>query len=269
MTDLDDVTRLPEDFDGRVRLFPLPELVVFPHAMQPLHIFEPRYCEMLAESLATDRLIAMATLTGGITAMSQSGPPIASTVCLGRIISHAEVENDRHNVLIVGIRRAKIVHELDAGRSFRIAEVDVEQDVYSPAKANQRLQLKRDLLESFSEIIPPRASVQQNLHELMAGQMGLGPITDIISYTLPFDVESKLSLLRQPDVDARANELISLLRSGKIELHSVSPQDQADAEKRPDTKAGQPGSSAKPKSSSSGFPSDGRSDQFPPPFSVN
>ena len=92
MDDLDAITRLPDDFDGRVRLFPLPDLVLFPHAMQPLHIFEPRYCEMLNEALAGDHLIAMATLTGGDSASVMAEPTIASTVCLGRIISHAEVE---------------------------------------------------------------------------------------------------------------------------------------------------------------------------------
>ena len=49
MGDLEDLVRLPDDFDGHVRLFPLPSMVLFPHAMQPLHIFEPRYCEMLNE----------------------------------------------------------------------------------------------------------------------------------------------------------------------------------------------------------------------------
>src|SRR6266481_4652099 len=50
----------PEEFSGRARLFPLPNLVVFPHVMQPLHIFEPRYRAMLEDSLADDRLIGMA-----------------------------------------------------------------------------------------------------------------------------------------------------------------------------------------------------------------
>ena len=131
MSDLDDVTRLPDDFDGRVRLFPLPELVLFPHAMQPLHIFEPRYCEMLAESLATDQLIAMTTLTGGPKSIVDGQPPIATTVCIGRIISHVEVESDRHNVLLVGIKRARIISEVDVGRSFRIADVEVKRDIYS------------------------------------------------------------------------------------------------------------------------------------------
>jgi len=243
MHNLEDVTRLPDDFDGRVRLFPLPGLVVFPHAMQPLHIFEPRYCEMLAESLASDRMIAMATLTGGISAVSAETPPIASTVCLGKIISHAELDGDRHNILLVGTRRAKIVRELDAGRTFRIAEVDVAEDIYPPTGSEARRELKKQLLEAFGEIIPVSANVQQNLHELMAGQMGLGPITDIISYTLPFEVESKLRLLAEPDVDSRATELVRLLRSGTIQLHSVSVEEQA--------------------------LNDTTSERFPPPFSLN
>ena len=227
MHNLEDVTRLPDEFDGRVRLFPLPELVVFPHAMQPLHVFEPRYCEMLAESLATDNLIAMATLTGGVTATVQPTPPVATTVCLGKIISHTEVENERHNILLVGIGRATIMREIDAGRSFRIAEVRLEDDVYPPDGTEGRLELKHSLLEAFGEIIPASANVQKNLHELMAGQMGLGPITDIISYTLPFDVHAKLGLLREPNVDLRAGKLVDLLKSGTVELHSVSLEEQS------------------------------------------
>ncbi|TWU44538.1 Lon protease [Rubripirellula tenax] len=227
MHNLDDITNLPDDFDSRVCLFPLPELVLFPHAMQPLHVFEPRYTEMLAESLASDRLIAMATLTGGIAAMPNQSPPIASTVCIGRIVSHADLGDDRHNILLVGAKRAKVVSELDAGRTFRIAEVDVNDDIYPPIGAEHRLDLKRSLLDAFAEIIPASQSVQQNLHELMAGQMGLGPITDIIAYTLPFEVEAKLQLLAEPDVDARARSLVRLLRKGAVKLHSLSHEEQS------------------------------------------
>ncbi|HEY2760280.1 MAG TPA: LON peptidase substrate-binding domain-containing protein, partial [Pirellulales bacterium] len=54
---LEDISFSLEEFSGRARLFPLPNLVVFPHVMQPLHIFEPRYRAMLEEALASDRLI--------------------------------------------------------------------------------------------------------------------------------------------------------------------------------------------------------------------
>ncbi len=243
MHNLEDVTRLPDDFDGRVRLFPLPELVVFPHAMQPLHIFEPRYCEMLAESLEGDRLIAMATLTGGLPSLASQLPPIASTVCLGKIISHAELEDDRHNILLVGMRRAKVLREIDAGRPFRMAEVQIADDIYPPSGTEGRLELKRSLLGAFGDVIPVSKSVQQNLHELMAGQMSLGPITDIIAYTLPFDAEQKLKLLADPDVDSRAAELVRLLDSGTIQFEEVD-----DNESSAEHEGGQ---------------------RFPPPFSLN
>lgn len=249
MDHLEDVTRLPEDFDGRVRLFPLPELVVFPHAMQPLHIFEPRYRDLLAEALATDRLIAMATLTGGLPATSAENPPVASTVCVGRVISHAVVEGDRHNILLVGIKRARIVRELETAQTFRSAEVDVLHDVYSPAGAEARVGLKQSLLEAFGAVVPAGTNLQQNLHELMAGQMGLGPITDIMSYTLPLEVEDKLRLLTEANVDRRAGELVRLLQSGKVQLHAASADKPS-----PDP------------SSSGSSEGDGG---FPPPFSVN
>ncbi len=250
MHNLDDVTRLPDDFDGRVRLFPLPQMVLFPHAMQPLHIFEPRYCEMLLESLETDQLIAMATyedIGGGaiLGHSSLASPLISPHVCIGRIVTHSELENDRHNVLLVGARRARIVHELDAGRPFRIAEVEVAHDIYTPARAETRPLLKRELLEAFGNVIPASPTTKANLHELMAGQMGLGPITDIIAYTLPFDTSDKLELLGVDDVDDRAELLIEMLESGKVQLHSVSDEDQQSDPQSPDD------------------------ERFPPPFSMN
>ncbi|TWU05874.1 LON peptidase substrate-binding domain-containing protein [Stieleria varia] len=244
MHDLEGVTRLPDDFDGRVRLFPLPELVLFPHAIQPLHIFEPRYCEMLSESLATDQLIAMSTLTGAA-ALVDDLPPIASTVCISRIVSHVELDDDRHNILLVGVRRAKILRELDAGRAFRIAEVDVRDDVYPPISASQRLELKEDLLRSFGEIIPTGKKIRESLQELLAGKLGLGPITDIISHTLPFSAEQKLKLLAEPDVDERAKELIKVLGRGELEMLPISS-----AFQHP-------------------FSSKSQGRTFPPPFSLN
>jgi ATP-dependent Lon protease len=198
---------------------------------------------MLREALATDQLIEMATLTGGIAACAGESPPIASTVCLGKIISHAEVDNDRHNILLVGIRRAKIVRELPAGRSFRMAEIETAEDIYPPSGTESRTELKRRLLAAFGKIIPVSVNVQKNLHELLASQMGLGPITDIVGYTLPFEAHEKLRLLAEPDVDARAETLIEMLESGRIELHSVSVEEQ--------------------KIDSSD------QDRFPPPFSIN
>ncbi len=217
MANMDDTIELPEDFSGQVRLFPLPDLVVFPHAMQPLHIFEPRYCEMLEDALASDRLIAMATLAGGIQSLHAQQPPIHTTVCIGKIVSHVETEDGRHNILLIGAKRATVRRELLTNRSFRIADVDVASDFHPPGDMTEYFVLKREVLEAFSAIIPASATVQQNLHELMAGQMGLGPITDIISFTLPLSTEAKLSLLAESDVCQRARLLTRMLRERFID----------------------------------------------------
>ena len=65
MLSFDDLSFSVESFSGTARLFPLPNLVLFPHVMQPLHIFEPRYRSMLEDALASDGLIAMALLAPG------------------------------------------------------------------------------------------------------------------------------------------------------------------------------------------------------------
>lgn len=262
MASMDDVIELPEDFSGQVRLFPLPELVVFPHAMQPLHIFEPRYCEMLEDALASDRLIAMATLTGGVQALHIQQPAIHATVCIGKIVSHVETEDGRHNILLIGAKRASVRRELLTNRSFRIADVDVSSDFHPPGDMTDYFTLKREVLEAFSAIIPVNATVQQNLHELMAGQMGLGPITDIISFTLPLSTEAKLLLLAESDVCERARLLTRMLRERFIEKHG-------DVGDKPGSQAGIT-ESEKTQLAQWAAQLGGDGNQgFPPPFSLN
>jgi Lon protease-like protein len=265
MASMDDVTELPHEFGGQVRLFPLPELVVFPHAMQPLHIFEPRYCEMLEDALASDRLIAMATLTGGVQLSHTLQPAIHSTVCIGKIVSHVETEDGKHNVLLIGAKRATIRRELLTNRSFRIADVDVADDYHSPADPSQYQELKRNVLDAFASVIPVNATVQQNLHELMAGQMGLGPITDIISFTLPLGTLAKLALLAEPDVCQRARQLTVFLRERFV---SRPGESQSASEIKPSEAATEQtlGSQSTWSESPSGG-ADGP--RFPPPFSRN
>ncbi len=223
MGDLEDLTRLPDDFDGQVRLFPLPSLVLFPHSMQPLQIFEPRYCEMLADALHSDDLIAIATLTGS-QPLAPSQPSIAQTICVGKIVSHVEREEQMHNILLVGIKRAKIVTELDAGRSFRIAKVDILDDVYAPDGQLSRGELRAELLNAFGKVIPATESAKQSLGELLAGGMGLGPITDIIAHTLPISPSIKLKLLGEPNVDRRAAQLIGFLNGGALDASADPTQ---------------------------------------------
>src|SRR3990172_3672334 len=85
-----------DTFSGVARLFPLPNLVMYPHVMQPLHIFEERYREMLEDAVAGDRLIAMALLKPGWETDYESRPPIARFACLGKAVTHPRTPDGRY-----------------------------------------------------------------------------------------------------------------------------------------------------------------------------
>src|SRR5271169_6633272 len=98
-----------EGFSGKVRLFPLPNLVLFPHVMQPLHIFERRYRDLLEDALAGDGLIAMAALAPGWEENYEGRPQLYPMACLGRITTHFRLADGTYNVLVLGLRRARLV----------------------------------------------------------------------------------------------------------------------------------------------------------------
>lgn len=207
----DGPTRLPSDFSGTVRLFPLPNLVLFPHVVQPLHIFEPRYCEMLREALSADRLITMATLKPGWELNHYGSPPISEVVCVGQVISHAPTEEDRHNILLLGLSRARIVEELDVQRPFRMATVELIDDLYPTSGASERMKLQQNLLEVYRTFIPEGTLTQESFQQMLTSQMSLGMLTDLIGFTMPIPFPIKEQLLGMANVDARARILLHCL----------------------------------------------------------
>lgn len=115
-------------FDGRARLFPLPNLVCFPQVVQPLHIFEPRYREMTADALAGDKRIALVMPKPGWEENYDGRPAVHSVACLGKIVAEQKLADGRYNLLLRGTHRIRIVEELDAGTSFRVARVRLLED---------------------------------------------------------------------------------------------------------------------------------------------
>lgn len=207
----DGPARLPADFSGTVRLFPLPNLVLFPHVVQPLHIFEPRYCEMLLEALSADRLITMATLKPGWELNSSGQPPISDVVCIGQIISHAPTPEERHNILLIGLSRARIVTEHEMQRPFRMATVELIEDIYPTVGAAERMKLQQNLLEIYRRFIPEGTLAKESFQQMLSSQMSLGMLTDLIGFTMPLPLPIKEQLLGTANVDARARVLLHCL----------------------------------------------------------
>ena len=108
-----------------IPLFPLPNAVLFPNVFLPLHIFEPRYRQMVAEALEGDRIIGMALLRPGWEADYEGRPPIYPIGCAG-LITFAERHKDgRYNIVLRGLEKFRVVEEEpNSSRSYRMAQVD-------------------------------------------------------------------------------------------------------------------------------------------------
>lgn len=218
----DELAFVPEHFSGRARLFPLPNLVLFPHVIQPLHVFERRYVEMFLDAVEDDRLIAMSLLNPGWESDYEGRPPVASVACLGRVITWQAQGNARYNLLLLGLQRVKILHELPATRSFREAEVELLSDIYPPQTEDQRPPLHHALVETFQRLMPRIKDADELFDQLSIDSVSLGTLTDVIAYALDMDLKVKQALLSEPCVDRRATMLLTHLNRAACDSRSMN-----------------------------------------------
>jgi uncharacterized protein len=171
-------------------------------------------------------------------------PKIGDFVCVGKIISHTPTDDGRHNILLAGIARARIVEELDTPTSFRQARVELVED-YVPEEFEIHIDdFRKKLLSVFKSIIPIDTANSKTFGELLTQQLPLGILTDIISYAVNLPAEVKHSLLGEANVIVRYELLMKHLR---------------DADESEDAQLVEPKDG----------PGPGRSGNFPPPFSLN
>jgi ATP-dependent Lon protease len=207
-----DATELEFDagtFCGVARLFPLPNVVLYPHVMQPLHIFEDRYREMLEDSLRGDKLIAMAMLEPGWEHDYDSRPPVAPIACLGKVVAHHRLDDGRYNVLLLGLERVRIVQELDPLRSFRQAKVEIIEDRYDFQSKAELKRIQGELLDAFRGHLPCACQLPEQLEEMLSSHLPLGLLTDLAAYALPFDIQVKRELLAEPRVSKRVKAILA------------------------------------------------------------
>jgi len=193
-------------FSGTARLFPLPNLVLFPSVIQPLHIFEPRYREMMADALEGDRLLALVLLRSGWEEEYHLRPPVHEVACLGRITNEQRLADGRYNLLLHGLGRIRVVEEVTDDRPYRVARVELLTDRCPPASEEDELrgELGRRAPAWFSG-----HSALEQVRELLQGELPLAVVGDIFSFILPLEVEAKQELLAELDVAARVRRLLS------------------------------------------------------------
>jgi Lon protease-like protein len=212
-------------FGGVVRLFPLPNLVLFPQVMQPLHVFEPRYRQMTADALGSDRFIAIVLLQSGWEADYAGCPALYSVACLCRIVAEQRLDDGRFNILLRGLSRIQITQEIQSDMLYRSARAELLADTNVPGPGVDRKirrQLARQVLPWFAE----HAGAQQQLRKLLKSHQPLGMLSDMLTFALPLAVEVKQELLELLNVERRARRLLQYMEKGQ-------PVAAAGADKRP------------------------------------
>lgn len=200
----------PASFSGVARIFPLPAPSLYPRIVQPLHIFEDRYREMMRDALAGDGLIAMAVLKPGWETDYPSRPPLEEVACLGKIVTHHELEDGRFNLLLAGVTRIRVLEEVEPPLSFRRARVELvsenEPDLSDPTVSELALRLSQAFRAALPHGAPP-----EPLQQVFDGDTPLGLLADLAAYTLPLAREVKQAALASADPTERATLLIEAL----------------------------------------------------------
>ncbi len=142
----------PFPIPDRLPVFPLPNVVFFPKTYLPLHIFEPRYRQMVADATAGGQCIAMALLKEGWESDYYGNPPIYPTVCVGRLVSVQPLADGRSNILLQGLERCEIQEE-HFDKSYRQATISVKSPSAEPGLDRD---VRRRLVEALAQYLQTR-----------------------------------------------------------------------------------------------------------------
>ncbi len=206
-----------DDIPRVVRVFPLPNLVFFPNAVQPLHIFEPRYRQMTADALASDKLIALVILRGDWEDDYHNKPSVEEYACLGQIIGDQQLPDGRYNLLLRGVARIHLDEELDIpGKSYRTFGITPIEDELG-GSIEQLMDHRRELNKLFLPRIGDD-KVRTQVQNLFDSETPLGELCDVLSFATGLPPSFKQVLLSTPSVFERSRLLIEHLQAKLNEL---------------------------------------------------
>jgi uncharacterized protein len=188
-----------------IPIFPLPNVVLFPNVFLPLHIFEPRYRDMVADALDGDRLIGMVLLRPGWEGDYEGRPPVFPIGCAGLISHHERLPDGRYNIVLRGLEKFRVEDE-DDSRLYRIARIT---SLHEPLLETERAEVRaaRKRLETLLVPQPegraqdpkvPPAMSDEDLVNALAQYMELEPL-------------EKQALLERTGLLERCRSLIELL----------------------------------------------------------
>ena len=192
----------------KIPIFPLSNFIIFPKTTVPLNIFEPRYIEMINESMKTNKLVGM--IQPRSLDENQILPALHDIGCLGKITSFKETDDGRYLIELKGLIRFQILKEVNSTHKYREFEVDYN-DFYHDLE-NKKEELKFSDLElifkNFKSLFERRGFVI-NWKELE--KQSLDETINALAMASPFSLEEKQVLLEAKNLDMRKDKIAKIL----------------------------------------------------------
>lgn len=189
-----------------IAIFPLPNLVFFPKTNLPLHIFEPRYCEMVKETIQNKQLIGMFLLQPGWQDDYFGNPPVFPVGCAGEMVHFEELPEGKFNIVLRGLFRARAMGTVQEF-PYRKARIEVLPEILNNDPRSKRA--VKDLLADFQKL----TKENDKLETLdFTSSSDLQEVVNSIVSSLQLEIDFKLQLLQENDVLTRARSVHELIK---------------------------------------------------------
>ena len=194
----------------KIPVFPLSNFIIFPKTTVPLNIFEPRYLDMINDSMKSNKMIGM--IQPKTYSDNTSIPNLYEVGCLGKIKTFQETEDGRFLIELKGLIRFKKVNEIESNNKYRILEVSFDEFFNDLNPEREKLKFSdlelifkdlKSLFEKKGFIINWKALEKQSLDEII----------NALSMASPFSLEEKQVLLEAKNLDVRKEKIGEILKT--------------------------------------------------------
>ncbi len=199
-----------EDLPNKISVFPLSNFIIFPKTTVPLNIFEPRYIDMVNDSMKSNKIFGVIQPKSSF--KKGDVPELYEVGCLGKITSFTETEDGRFFIELKGLMRFQTIKEIQTNNKYRVLEVNYDNFSHDFSDEKENLKFSdlelifkdlKTLFEKKGFIINWKALKKQRLHEII----------NALAMASPFSLEEKQILLEAENLDIRKDKIAEILNT--------------------------------------------------------
>ena len=197
-----------DDLPKKIPIFPLSNFIIFPKTTVPLNIFEPRYINMINDSMKSNKIIGM--IQPKVSNNNQTIPDLYQVGCLGKITSFIKTDDGRFLIEVKGIIRFQTIKEINNDNKYRILEVDFKNFYHDLNGKEEQIKFSDlELIFKDLKLLFEKRGFVINWKALE--KQSLGETINALAMASPFSIEEKQVLLEAENLDIRKNKISQIL----------------------------------------------------------